>query len=89
MTDQEILNCIYGIYPNRKDTPSTVDLLIKNNLTVKKTDDCWSTENVIITTVSDMGNIDTDIPIGNTELMYDKYRKALLDLINLIGGEFD
>jgi len=36
-----------------------------------------------------MGNIDTDIPIGNTELMYDKYRKALLDLINLIGGEFD
>ena len=89
MTDQEILNCIYGIYPNRKDTPSTVDLLIKNNLTVKKTDNYWSTENVIITTETYTGCIDTYIPIGNAELMYDKYRKALLDLITLIGGEFD
>ncbi len=89
MTDQEILNCIYGIYPNRKDTPSTVDLLIKNNLAVKKTDDCWSTENVVITTETYTGCIDTHIPIGNADLMYDKYRKALVDLINLIGGEFD
>ncbi len=93
MTDQEILNCIYGIYPNRKDTPSTVDLLIRNNLAVKissiESDYYWNTENVVITTETYTGCIDTHIPIGNADLMYDKYRKALVDLINLIGGEFD
>lgn len=92
MTDQEILNCIYGIYPNRKDTPSTVDLLIRNNLAVKISaikSDKYYEHTAILTTVSDRGNIDTDIPIGAEKLMYDKYRKALVDLINLIGGEFD
>lgn len=94
MTDQEILNCIYGIDPNRKDTPSTVDLLIRNNLAVKisaiESDNNWDVVNaIIITTSTYTGCIDTHIPIGNTELMYDKYRKFLVDLINLIGGEFD
>lgn len=92
MTDQEILNCIYGIYPNRRDTPSTVDLLIKNNLAVKLSEiksDKYYEHTAILTTVSNMGNIDTHIPIGAEELMYNKYRKALLDMITLIGGEFD